>query len=252
MDKNQQLTLFLNFQDCNADDFDNEESRKDIFNAIKWAFLEKNCKVLMLQSVKKQILELLEFNNIVYCLVADWFDKIENLETNEYKANYFHWSPTQNIQLQKGDLLIEVVERKLLNSATQIALFELGHKIKQCFIIKDEQDSKFRTSENLPILTKFDIFFDEENIQSWLPINSIIFSLLDKNRFSKTNHKYKGATIYKEIATDYYWYLDTFHDYVEYEVFNSNGKCIGVANSEGKIDSSDKTMKKVGNRTIPL
>lgn len=50
------------------------------------------------------------------------------------------------------------------------------------------------------------------------------FSLEDKKKFQKTNvPPQQGQSVYKEIGTGYYWYLDNFHK-DHYEVFDSTGK----------------------------
>lgn len=51
--------------------------------------------------------------------------------------------------------------------------------------------------------------------------------------------------IYQEIDTGRYWYFDNFHGN-EFEVCDSTGKHIGVADLEGNID----TTKAVNGRSI--
>jgi len=76
-----------------------------------------------------------------------------------------------------------------------------------------------------------------------------VFSLDDKNRFErKPSILVKGAIAYFEKAESRYWHKDTFHDYLEYEVYNSDGFHIGTANEKGEINFG----KKVADRKIVL
>ena len=78
-----------------------------------------------------------------------------------------------------------------------------------------------------------------KNNSSFLSFNSIFsFSLKDKRRFQKCANiaPVQGSSVYKEIATGYYWYKDNFHR-THYEVFDSFGKKhLGEASLDGIID----------------
>lgn len=101
--------------------------------------------------------------------------------------------------------------------------------------------------ENLPnnfIKTPF--VSDVEELRLWIATHHVKkFSLLDKNRFKKTNYIQQGQSAYKEFATGYFWYLDPFHK-DEYEVFDSQKQHIGVADLEGNLDA----IKAVAGRTF--
>jgi hypothetical protein len=71
------------------------------------------------------------------------------------------------------------------------------------------------------------------------------FSLDDTRRFNKTSMIRQGQSVYKELVSGYYWYLDNLHKN-HFEVFNSNEVHIGVSDLDGNIDSS----KKVNGRRI--
>jgi hypothetical protein len=78
----------------------------------------------------------------------------------------------------------------------------------------------------------------EQNHYKTLKINRgliQIFSLNDTVRFSRTNLIRQGQTVYQEINTGYFWYLDALHKN-HYEVFNSNEDHIGVADLEGNLN----------------
>ncbi|MEY4904703.1 MAG: hypothetical protein RLZZ292_2518 [Bacteroidota bacterium] len=70
------------------------------------------------------------------------------------------------------------------------------------------------------------------------------------NRFQKTKFTVKGATMYQEIATGYYWYLDTFHGAdvqdTHFEVFNAQKIHLGEADLQGNLDISKKDKNKNG------
>lgn len=68
----------------------------------------------------------------------------------------------------------------------------------------------------------------------WSPVP---FSLKCSSRFMGTNHLVKGAKVYQECDTEYYWYKDTFH-HNHYEVFDRNGNHLGEANLSGDLDTS--------------
>ncbi len=73
----------------------------------------------------------------------------------------------------------------------------------------------------------------------------VVFSLKDTTRFSKTKLVRQGQPVYKEIATNCYWYLDNFHK-SHYEVFDSNEAHIGIADMQGNVNS----FKRVDNRSL--
>jgi hypothetical protein len=73
------------------------------------------------------------------------------------------------------------------------------------------------------------------------------FSLLDRNRFSKTKKIEQGQCVYLETATNHYWYFDNLHK-DHYEVFNRNKEHIGAANLQGEINRDNN----VSGRTIDI
>ncbi|MDR0700686.1 MAG: hypothetical protein LBG28_15925 [Tannerella sp.] len=62
-------------------------------------------------------------------------------------------------------------------------------------------------------------------------------------RFRKTRKRQQGKSVYEEISSGYYWYLDNLHQ-DHYEVFNNTGEHIGEADLLGKIDLSKKDKTK--------
>lgn len=88
------------------------------------------------------------------------------------------------------------------------------------------------------------VFNDYNILKSYIDGISLPFSLDNGTIFKRTAYQFQGQTIYQEIRTKHYWYLDNFHKY-HYEVFDSNKKHIGEANTEGHIDTSkcDKSKR---------
>jgi hypothetical protein len=66
------------------------------------------------------------------------------------------------------------------------------------------------------------------------------YTLLDNTaRFCRTGRSRQGQTVYKEITTGNYWYLDNLHKN-HYEVFNSNREHVGIADLQGNINESER------------
>jgi len=71
----------------------------------------------------------------------------------------------------------------------------------------------------------------------------VLFSLKNTTLFIKTTKIQQGQSVFREISANRYWYLDNFHK-THYEVFDSQGKHIGIANLDGSIDASKKDNTK--------
>lgn len=93
----------------------------------------------------------------------------------------------------------------------------------------------------IPCYNNWDDFFDYLSTQ-----DIFAFSLKDETKFVKCTgiNPVQGATVYKEKATGYYWYLDNLHK-THFEVFDATGKRhIGEADLEGNIDYSKADKEK--------
>jgi len=75
----------------------------------------------------------------------------------------------------------------------------------------------------------------------------LLFSLKDATLFTKTAKREQGQSVFKEIATNRYWYLDNKHKN-HYEVFDNTGNHIGTADLNGNIDTSRRNA----GRTITI
>ena len=91
-------------------------------------------------------------------------------------------------------------------------------------------------------------FIDFNGLKTYCFKNSYLtFSLNLGYLFEKTNKREQGQSIYKELNTGYYWYLDNLHK-DHYEVFDKNCNHIGEASMEGILDRN----KAEPGRTITL
>ena len=71
--------------------------------------------------------------------------------------------------------------------------------------------------------------------------------LRDKKRFEKTSSRYDGRAIYREVATDRYWYVDNLHfgKSAHLEVFNKAKSHVGEADIKGNIEKCKQDPKKL-------
>ena len=70
--------------------------------------------------------------------------------------------------------------------------------------------------------------------------------LREHKRFVSTTYYVDGRKVYKEMATECYWYVDNLHygRAAHLEVFDHNGQHIGEANLEGLVDTSKRDATK--------
>lgn len=86
---------------------------------------------------------------------------------------------------------------------------------------------------------------------SHLPSVAFPYLFSDTKRFARTNKIYDKQSIYKEIATNFYWYYDYFHkdNKEHFEVFDRTGNHLGEASNNGVIDfskaDSTKSIKSI-------
>ena len=71
--------------------------------------------------------------------------------------------------------------------------------------------------------------------------------LRDKQRFEKISSRFQGRAIYREVATDRYWYVDNLHfgKSAHLEVFNKAKSHVGEADIEGNIDECKRDQNKL-------
>lgn len=97
---------------------------------------------------------------------------------------------------------------------------------------------------------KIDFVTNYVEFQEWFKTNHVkTFSLRDESKFQKMSSiKIKGATAYFEKSQNRYWHLDTLHNNIEYEVYNSLGIHIATADENGTLNLQGK----VNGRTITI
>lgn len=145
-------------------------------------------------------------------------------------------------------VLSEVLEHIIRFPEHQYLLLNFYGSIPACraFLLLFK-DAKHKTDYPTHFI-KLPFASDVTELVSWLDTHfQKIFDLKDTTRFQRTDLSVQGTKVYKEIETGRYWYLDNFHK-DEYEVFDAQGKHLGVADLSGKLD----TTLKVQGRTLTL
>ncbi len=163
------------------------------------------------------------------------------------KTNPQDWKPEQ---IHSSD---DIFECKLLKDSfvTSTSLAEVAERNLQKLAVRrvlvNFSNSSFAQSQIITILKneaqQIDIGCIDTKIdfENWIGIIQTPADQFLRNtaRFRRTGRVYDGKPIYEEIATRYYWYLDNFHKN-EFEVFDNQGKHIGVADLQGVIDYSQQ------------
>ncbi|HAY3539485.1 TPA: hypothetical protein JRX35_001896 [Elizabethkingia anophelis] len=171
------------------------------------------------------------------------------MDISNVQTSYIRWHLTNYKAYNCEEALISIAEKLYLNSNYNYILLNLQDGIESC----RNKILVFRDSMHLnypDYFVKIDYVINDVEFAEWLKTSSVKeFSLKDENKFQKRPEiTVKGATVYYEIKNDRYWHLDTFHDYIEYEVYNSDGIHIGTANDKGEISIEGKKK----GRTITL
>lgn len=119
-------------------------------------------------------------------------------------------------------------------------------------VIVSFRDSELFREKTLSILKNGNEQIDVDNLFNVGHYSNVLrqrgirysFSLKDGTRFQKCRKNVQGQNVYREIDTDYYWYLDNLHKN-HYEVFDRKRQHIGTANTDGIIDSSKKVNGRI-------
>jgi hypothetical protein len=160
------------------------------------------------------------------------------------ECSYVLWCLEQfEVKAVSNSTLAEMAERILSQNSEKYVLLNLqqNSRINRDFlpVFKDCKHIK-----GLPQFAHVELIADEKAFQLWWARyqkeeGKNHFSLLNRQRFSKTHLVEQGKSVYKEISTSCYWYLDNLHK-DHYEVFNAQGEHIGIADLQGVIDDSKK------------
>ncbi|MGK7931861.1 MAG: hypothetical protein AB4041_10570 [Microcystaceae cyanobacterium] len=162
----------------------------------------------------------------------------------------------------KDTSLAEVTERQLQNQ-TQIYLvinfsqssFNCPHvDILDCCTITVIKNN----DEINPI--ELDSVDNKTGLENWIKAKILLYDsnsnypprddqtiLVKPTRFTKTRQTpYQGRSIYLEIDTQRYWYVDNFHYGLaaHLEVFDAQGNHLGEADIEGNLDTSKQDSNK--------
>jgi hypothetical protein len=162
--------------------------------------------------------------------------------------------------------LAEIAERKLQNSSSTYLLinftnssFNLVHPhITNCCLITIVKNNDEVNCIKLDGLDK------KSALEDWLEhtfnLSCSVYDelsndpptdeqtiLRDKQRFEKISSRCQGRAIYREVATDRYWYVDNLHcgKSAHLEVFNKAKTHVGEADIEGNIDECKRDQNKL-------
>lgn len=170
---------------------------------------------------------------------------IHDKPTKDNNCIYVLWNYDQlpSVECNPPEIISETAEKILSYPNEKFLLLNISENIKLdrnvLLVCKDAKHI-----QDLPKFAHIPYVTDKLELALWLATNHITtFSLLDRNRFSKTNLIEQGQSVFQEKGTNYYWYLDNFHKN-HYEIFDSTGKHLGEANSQGQLDSSKKDNTK--------
>lgn len=172
---------------------------------------------------------------------------IKNTNRIDNQYFYFQWNLDNCSISHIGKMLKELTERKL-NFPTEKNIFiNLRSTITACrdriFTFRDAKHSIISPDFFLHI----EYVTDDAELDLWLSTHHIKkFSLFDKNKFVKTSKIVQGKSVYEELETGYFWYLDNFHKN-HYEVFENLSTHLGEADLEGSIDRSKRDNTKTIN-----
>lgn len=137
----------------------------------------------------------------------------------------------------------EIAERKLQRPQKRFLLINfIESQFNDCGCFDVNKDGH-------EYVIELDCIENKEALKLWLDlsISPLDVFLRNTDRFVRTSFKQQGATVFQEITTSNYWYIDNFHRN-EFEVFNSTKQHIGVANIDGLM----KPNSKIKGRTISL
>lgn len=171
------------------------------------------------------------------------------MDITNVQTSYIRWHFTNYKVNCCEEVLIAIAEKLYLNSNYNYVLLNLENSIESCrnkiLVFRDSMHLNFPD-----YFVKIDYVINDIEFAEWVKTSSVKeFSLKDQNRFQKRpSIIVKGATVYYEIENDRYWHLDTFHQYIEYEVYDNEGIHIGTANEKGEINVEGKKKE----RTITL
>lgn len=167
--------------------------------------------------------------------------RARNINHNPKSTIYNRWNLKKFEVFPCDEILSNIAEGKYLDSNYKCILVNLEDAIETC----RNNILIFRDCIHLDypdFFVKIDFVTNFVEFCEWLKTKHIkVFSLRDETRFQKKSSIIvKGATVFFEDREKRYWHLDTLHDYIEYEVYDSHGIHIATADEEGNLDANGK------------
>lgn len=153
------------------------------------------------------------------------------------ETNYIQWNFDKYETFPCIDSLTNIAKEIYQDDSYKYIFINLDYAISTCRNkILVFRDCKHYTYPDF--FVKIDFVVNDIEFNEWIKTKHVKeFSLKDELLFQKKpSIIVKGATVYYEIANDRYWHIDTFHEYLEYEIYNSNGIHIATANEKGNIN----------------
>ena len=227
------------------------------YNAIRESNFSASLNIIKDKSIKQGFVDIV-FNKQN---PEEWRKK--QVHSPEDLFNYLNNEISKNVS---DTSLAEVSERSLRNKDSiylvinfRNSAFNLLHPdIKECCIIPITKNN----DEAQPI--KLDGIDSHSALQNWLEVKLSLGRieydflsryppkdqqtiLIDTQRFQKTQNLYDGRSIYREILSGRYWYVDNLHfgQKSHIEVFDPIGKYhVGEATLKGEIDHTKADPKK--------
>lgn len=193
----------------------------------------KNIKLWFNKSDNKEHITYIKDKSLIEDIKAD----------NELACYLWNIVDTETVPLYSNDGLFHLVSRYVLDKTDFICIDSRLYAMNQLVLFQDAIHKEEYPKEFI----KIPCYKDWNSLFVYLENQGLFhFSLTDTTRFKKCSNigPIQGASVYKEIATGYYWYMDNLHR-THYEVFDSLGKKhLGEANLDGVINKNKADQNK--------
>ena len=175
-------------------------------------------------------------------------------QVHSYEDKFFYLSSDKDVHNVSNTSIAEVTERTLQNPNNNYLLVNF---INSIFCVNNFQHPDIRECFSIPIVknnseefpVKLDCLDNKSAIENWLREKQVLKDpdledcLKDTTRFKKTSIICQGRSVYQEISTQYFWYLDNLHRN-HFEIFDPTGKHhIRVGDLDGNSRESTKKEK---------
>lgn len=198
------------------------------------------CNGQYLDNIKTQLLGILSRSSI----------NVSQTPLFKTDCRYYQWiDKDPYVNLNTGNLIRSAAERYGTDNRRDTVIISFladdpWHRDIMPVIKEASHYAGLPVLYNIPYFNPIGTFIEWHRIKS----SEKTFHLSDVSRFERTKFLYRKAKqrIYREKATDRYWYYDYFHkdNKEHYEVYDSLGQHVGEADTDGVIDVSKKDPKK--------